>query len=275
MLTDNRMMMRPRLLLALAPLLLTAACGTSDDGSEARPIEVLYYVTGATGQQFEMVASPDATCGSLGTGIQSPNVDHQFGTRVFETPYLFVLENAHQPIRAVVRNLSPNDITVYLYLGLTLQIGASEGLIQPGECRTIESDNTTNPPITPKPRGPETQVEVCSPKAGLVTSCLDNTTSQDRSYAYFATIGDLKASNLTNCILTPILDACRTPSTFFLENPFDAIAAVMSVNAGQNAPGQPDAQIRAELYINGEPVVSGSLPVDANAGTDAIVTKNL
>jgi hypothetical protein len=120
--------------LALAAL----GCGTSGP-SEARPIEVLYYVSGGPGLNFELVSAADPACGSGGTGIQSPNSDHQFGDRIFSTPHLFVLENARQPVRAVIRNLSSTPIQVDMFLGQTQAVGGSDGLIEPGECRTIAS----------------------------------------------------------------------------------------------------------------------------------------
>jgi len=254
-------------LLATLVLLLAPACGSSGD-SEARPIELLYYVTGFTGQQFEVVSAPDGCALGPNTysGIQSPNADHQLGTRVFETPYLIVLENTRQPIRAAFRNLSSAPITVNLFLGETLAVGADQGLIQPGECRVIQSDDTSG--ITVNPRGPETQIEICSPKDGTGTSCLDSVTSTDRNLFYFASLGDLVGSNITNCLLPQILDNCQTPSTFFLQNPQDQIDAVMSVNPGQNAPGQPQARIRLELYLNGN-------RVDIDSGTEPVVSANL
>ncbi|MEO8605483.1 MAG: hypothetical protein ABI629_23135 [bacterium] len=267
-------MTRLRALIGLVPLLFTTACGTSGGPDQSRPIEVSYYVTGAQGTQFQFVSS-DAPCGALpGTGIQSPNVDHQFGDRMFETPYLFVLENAKQPIRATVRNMSANEpIQVNLYLGETPQRTGDEATIRPGECRTIESGSTRN--ITIKPRGVEAQVEICSPLAGAGTPCLDSQSSVDRHINYFATIGDLVASNLTNCILpSQNIEACTTPSTFFVENPQDQVSAVMNVNPGQGVPGQPN-NIRMELYVNGEPVLPSSRPDDADQGNEPAVVKNL
>jgi hypothetical protein len=235
----------PCLLVALA--LASLGCGSSG-GSEARPIEVLYYVSGGPNLQFAFADTPDPACGSTGTGIQSPNSDHQFGTRVFQTPHLFVLENAHLPVRAVIRNLSPDPIQVDLFQGFTQQVGGDDGLIPPGECRTIAS---TTQPFQIKQIGPEIRTEVCSPTSGLSTSCLEQPPPTDRSIAFFGSTGDLVATNITNCILTPFLDACRTPATFFWQNPQDQFDAVMSVNSLQNPPGQPRAALRTELYVNG------------------------
>ena len=253
----------PSLLIALAAASLS--CGTSG-GSEARPIEILYYVSGGPNLDFAFADTPDALgCGSTGTGIQSPNTDHQFGDRVFQTPHLFVLENVHQPIRAVIRNLSAQPIQVDLYLGFTQQVGGDNGLIQPGECRTIASARQN---FSIKQLGAEIRTEVCSPVEGLSTSCLDQPPPADRSIAFFGSTGDLVASNITNCVLNPFLDACRTPATFFWQNPQDQFDAVMSVNSGQNAPGQPKATVRTELYVNGNLHESAT-------GTEPIVGVNL
>lgn len=253
-------MMASRIAALLVAAALAAGCGTSG-GNELEPIEVLYYVSGGPGLQFEFAstANPGA-CGSSGTGIQSANASHQFGDRIFQTPHLFVLENNRQPVRAVIRNLSAIPIQVDLFLGFTQVVGGSEGLIQPGQCRTIASDDTSS--LDPNPRGPEIRVEVCSPTTGVSTPCLDSTT--DRSIAFFATTGDLRASVFTNCILTPILDACRTPATFFWERPEDQYDAVVSVNPGQNPDGEPRAQLRLELFVN-------DVRRDFEGGTEPIV----
>lgn len=266
-------MMRLRSLAVLA-LLFVAACGTTGE-PEARPIELLYYVTGFEGQQFEVVtdaAGCDAPVGQYAApimGFQAPNAQHLLTGRVFETPYLFVLENTRQPIRAAIRNLSDAPIIVNLYIGFQQQVGGESqdsGTIQPGGCRVIQSDATFD--LTPKPRGAETQIEVCAPLSGNRTSCLDSTTSTDRNLFYFASLGDLEQSNLTNCTLSPILDNCQSPSTFFVQNPVDQIDAVMSINPGQDAPPAPKPEIRVELYINGT-------LVDVDAGANPVVSKNL
>ncbi|MFN8643673.1 MAG: hypothetical protein U0802_19185 [Candidatus Binatia bacterium] len=239
--------------------LASLSCGTSG-GSEARPIEVLYYVSGGPGLDFEFVSDADPACGSAGVGIQSPNTDHQFGDRLFTTPHLFVLENAHQPVRAVIRNLSPSPIQVDMYLGLTQNVGGADGIINPGECRTIASGRQN---FSIKQIGPEIRTEVCSATDGPSVSCLTQPPAQDRFIAFFGSTGDLVASNITNCILTPFLDACRTPATFFWQNPQDQFNAVMSVNPGQNPEGQPKATVRTELYVNGNlhETASGTEPI--------------
>jgi hypothetical protein len=253
----------PSLIAALA--IASLSCG-DNGGSEARPIEILYYVSGGPNLDFAFADSPDlAGCGSVGTGIQSPNSDHQFGTRVFQTPHLFVLENAHQPVRAVIRNLSAQPLQVDMFLGFTQQVGGDAGVIAPGECRTIAS---AAQPFQIKQIGAEIRTEVCSPTAGLDVPCLDQPPPSDRNIAFFGSTGDLVATNITNCSLNPFLDACRTPATFFWQNPQDQFDAVMSVNSGQNPPGQPKATIRTELYVN------GNLSERAT-GTEPIVGVNL
>lgn len=254
-------MMRPSRALPVVLFLGALGCGSSDSGSEARPIELLYYVSGGPGLEFAFASTADAAdCGSTGTGIQARNADHQFGNRVFQTPHLFVLENARQPVRAVIRNLSTVPIQVDLYVGFEQQVGGPDGAIAPGECRTIESASTAG--LVPAPRGPETRVEVCSPQNGGATPCAES--PGDRNIGFFATTGDLVASTITNCILTPFLDACRSPATFFWENPQDRYNAVMTVNPGQNPGGETRAVVRAELYVNGQ-------LRDHDSGSEAIV----
>jgi hypothetical protein len=94
------------------------------------------------------------------------------------------------------------------------------------------------------------RTEVCSPTEGLSVSCVTQPPPDDRFIAFLGSTGDLVASNITNCLLNPFLDACRTPATFFWQNPQDQFNAVMSVNAGQNPEGQPKATLRSELYVD-------------------------
>jgi hypothetical protein len=255
---------RPSLLMVVAAA-ASLSCGTSG-GSEARPIEVLYYVSGGPSLDFAFADTPDqAGCGSSGTGIQSPNADHQFGARVFQTPHLFVLENAHQPVRAVIRNLSDQPLQVDMFLGSTQAVGGDSGVIAPGECRTIASGSQS---FSINQIGPEIRTEVCSPSEGLSVSCLEQPPPPDRAIAFFGSTGDLVATTITNCSLNPFLDACRTPATFFWQNAQDQFDAVMSVNSGQNPPGQPKATLRSELYVDGNLSQSAS-------GTEPIVGVNL
>jgi len=268
---------------SLAALLVgTAGCGGTSGNLPPRPIETLIYVTGSSGASFMFAETPDAACGdpgippTPGTGIQSPNASHQFGNRVFLVPHLFVLENIRQPVRAVIRNLDDAlPIQVNVFLGTNQSVGGDQGLIGPGECRSISTDKTL--PLVPKPSGKQTRVEVCSPQdcsAGppctpmLNTPCPEST--NDRNIAYFATIGDIAVTNITNCVLSPILDACRSPSTFFVEQPKDQVDAIMSINPGQNpGPPLPDVKIRLELYIDDENVDNAIGP---DSGNNPVVT---
>jgi hypothetical protein len=264
-------MRAPRLAAAstAAFLFAVAGCG-SGDGIAPRPVETLIYVQGPTGATFTFNEIPNnRRCppfgNSKGTGIEAPNASHQFcdggedscvdaESRVFQTPHLFVLENIQQPVQAVISNpaSSTAPIQVNIYLGTLQRVGGEEGVIQPGQCRTIITD--TQAALAPNPRGAETQVEVCSPRnesgdPDLRIPCLEST--NDRSIAFGASIGDVRASNLTNCILSPILDTCRSPATFFLEQPRESVNAVMNVNPLQNPGGnEPTAEVLVELYIN-------------------------
>ena len=251
----------------LIGLLGLAACGGG--GTQARPVETLMYVSGGTRLQFEFPLG-DSACDSTGTGIQAPNADHQLDGRIFQTPHLFVMENIQQPVRAVIKNTSPPGsaaLRVDIYLGLNPQV--SNVQIAPGECKAVVTNNVL--PLNPQPSGDQIQVEVCAPNIpnGLDTPCNASPPEADSHYAYFATIGDIVASNITNCVLFPILDACRTPSTFFLEQPRDEVDAVMSVNGGQNPGGPvPNAAVRLELYVNGQ-------FEEFQGGVDPVVSKSL
>ena len=256
--------------------LAAGGCG-GNSGTISRPIETLIYVLATQGVPFEFAttADPDA-CGSPGTGIQAPNADHQFGDRVFQAPHLFVLENVRQPVRAVIRNLSDSlPLQVFLVLGQVPQIGETEGTINPGECKTIITNALINRPLTPNPIPPEIRVEVCAPRVGdtldLTMQC--EAATDNWIWGYFLSIGDVKASNISNCQFPQqppfTLDACQSPSTIFMEAPQDQVDAVMSVNPGQNPGGdQPTAQVRVELFVNGELTA-------AAAGVEAIVSDDL
>jgi hypothetical protein len=260
----------------LAVLLLgAAACGSSGNGCPtlpAQPVETDIYVSGVSGTNFAFASTPmEAECHSSGTGIQAPNASHQFGDRVFQTPHLFVLENIQQPVRAVIQNLDQTTpIRVDVYLGINPQ--NSNVVIEPGHCETVQTNTTL--PLNPRPCGDQIQVEVCSPSGispsgtpglDLTIPCMPQTPgpntpaptpsptlARDLNVTYTASIGDVSSSVNTNCILSPILNSCQTPSTFFFEQPVDEIAAVMAVNPNQN-PGfpLPNAAMRLELYVNG------------------------
>jgi hypothetical protein len=232
------------LFVALFAAVACAGCGKSGSG-DYRPIEVLFFVSGPSGTQFQMAAEPQPDCGSDGTGIQDANGDHQFGDRVFHTPHLFVLENALQPVRGVFQVPPENQIGIGidLFLGPSVEM-ATSGEIDPGACATVGTDteNTLEPVVT----GPEIRVEVCaaSDQSGASIPCAENTA--DPNIAFFATIGDIRGTNVTSCTLLPVAESCRTPATFFLENPKESVSAVFSKLGDQDR----DAVLRAELYVS-------------------------
>ena len=280
---------------SVATLLFSAVgCGSSG-GITSRPVETLMYVRGAAGATFMFGQAGEEGCPASGSGIESPNASHQFGDRIFQANQLFVLENLRQPMRAVIRNLSMGQcqggaqpgaacvrdddcapgtclgavpIEVLIYLGTNPRVSGGEGLILPGECRAIVTDRAA---FTSNPSGAQTQIEVCSPlntdgEPDLTIPCVEST--GDRHLTYFATVGDVQNSNITNCLLSPFLAACQTPTTFFLEQPKDEVDAVMSLNSGQNPGTGPPAEIRLQLYING-------LNVANDGGTNPVVSANL
>jgi hypothetical protein len=282
-LPDNRGMTTRRLAAATvaAMTLAAAGCGGSS-GTISRPIETVIYVSGGTGLQFSLASAPDAgACGSNGTGIQSPNADHQFADRVFRTPYLFVLENVRQPVRAVIQNLSTLPIRVDTFLGQVPQ--NSNVTINPGECQSVVTNEALalpTPMPTPAFRGPEIRVDVCAPQVfedgqarlDLMLDC-DQSTA-DWNWGFFSSIGDVLASNISNCqvpALPPfLLDACQSPATYFMESPRDQVDVAMTVNPGQDPGGQnpTTAQVRVELFVNDQRVA-------VDAGVEAIVSGNL
>lgn len=257
---------------------LAAGCGGTGVGS--RPIETSLYVSALgnlQGTQFSF-ASPSAPC-AAGSGITAPNADHQLvieptpGTteaEIFETPRLFVLENIRQPVQAVIQNLDQtSSIQVFLYLGQILQSTITVG---PGECSPITTSGTAP---TPNPSGPEVRLEVCSPIAGLTIRCINSTDPPflpppDHFFTFFASVGDVKRSNVTNCVLpqSQLANGCVTPTTFFLEQAQEEVDAAMTVNGGQNPGGGiPNAEVRLELYVNGN--FEG-----AQAGVDPVLSKS-
>jgi len=256
---------------------LAASCGGS--GVTSRPIETSIFVTGAQGAQFTFGPCAD----QAGSGITAPNADHQLVIQptpggpsqpeIFQAPRLFVLENIQQPVQAVIQNVDPsNAIQVNLYLGQTLQNSIA---VAPGECSAISTFGSGSPPPTPNPSNPEVRFEVCSPIEGLKVSCVNSTDAPflpppDHFFSFFASVGDVRRSNVTNCTLpqSQLANGCLTPATFFLEGAQEEVAAAMSINPGQNPGGGiPNAELRLELYLNG--VFQGY-----NAGQDPKLTNN-
>ena len=269
--------MRRRHAVVVLAACLAASCGGS--GVTSRPIETSIFVTGAQGTQFTF--GPCAA--QVGSGITAPNAEHQLTIEptpggpsqpeIFEAPRLFVLENIQQPVYAVIQNIDPsNDIEVNLYLGQTLQ---NRTLVAHGECKAISTFGGASPPPTPKPSNPDVRFEVCSPIEGLKVPCVNSTDPPflpppDHFFSFFASVGDIKRSNVTNCTLpeSQLANGCLTPATFFLERAEEEVAAAMSINPGQNPGGGiPNAELRLELYLNG--VFQGY-----NAGQDPKLTNN-
>lgn len=249
----------------VSALLLVVVAGCGKSGSRAtRPIEVIYYVNAPEGTRFQLLENADpAACGSNGIGIQAANAQHLFGDRVFRAPHFFIDENADQPVRAVFVNLdesaNPEPISINLFLGPNLQ--ASTPPIFPGECDTVgtDDDDTLEPVI----RGDVVRIEVCSrpPDADTNVPCADEE-ALDARVSFFASLGDLKDSNLTNCNILPVAESCRTPATFFIENPQEVVSAVFEKLSDQN----PDATMRAELYINAK-------LEDTNTGGNTVIVQ--
>jgi hypothetical protein len=251
---------------ALLMIALSAAAGCGGANEAQPPVETLLYVSGAN-VSFTLPMN-DPACPADSSGIQAPNANHQFGDRLFETPHLFVLENIQQPVQAVIKNVGDQPLRADLYLGLNPQV--SNFVIAAGECRKIAV--TSLPQPTPNPQGFETRVEVCSPmptpgSVDLDTSCIgtppSNPPPPDGNIAFFSNLGDIAVSHITNCILMPILDACRTPSTMFLEEPKDEVDAIMSVNSGQR-----NGVVRLELYLN-------DVLVGVDGGSNPVVSETL
>ena len=236
--------------------LFSLTCGKS--GSDpVRPIEVLYFISGGPDLQFRFQQVPDPSrCGSDGTGIQGANADHQFGDRLFTTPHFFLLENTFQPVQAVIENLDTVPIQVDLFLGDNLQVSSA---VNPGECGTIRTDPGT--PLIPDVVGTQARTEMCGSFAGVPRlSCEDSV--QDPNIFFFATLGDLENTNVTNCLIPPVATSCSTPATFFIQNPLDSVTVVTSKFAGQD----PTTVMRLELFFN-------DILVDADDGTGDLIVE--
>lgn len=250
------------------------ACGSDsllgEQGSrEFRPIEVLYYVSGGPGIQFRFRQEPSPSeCGSTGAGLQSTNADHRFGERIFETPHLFVLENESQPVRAVIENIDDGSglpLDVNLYFGDTLR---TRETIDPGECRTVGSADP-DASLPAQPLGREVRIEICSPDEPADpadTPCVSpsgQAPPPDQHLAFFATVGDLEATNVTQCQMLPVAQTCLSPATFFLEDASDTVSAVIGIFGSQPI----GAVLRIELYVDGD-------AVDVSTGTDDIIVSH-
>jgi hypothetical protein len=218
-----------RVLRALSPLLAVAVLSCGESGSRAvRPIEAIFLVSGATGTQFRLGSDP-ARCGGQ-TGLRAANADHQFGDRIFEAPFTFVLENAFQPLAGTFEALD-EPITVTLALGTTPV--RAEVAVMPGQCVTVATRDAGLP--DPDVRGPEVRFEVLAVEPPTTVSVS-------------ATLGDESATNLTDCIIDGVsFDGCRTPAIFFIEDPQETVSGVFSKYSSQNR----DAVLRAELYVDG------------------------
>lgn len=243
----------PVSLAALVAAFLASDCGESGS-RDSRPIEVIYYVSGPQGLPFQVLPEPIPGC-AQSAGIQAANADHRFGQRIFRVPHFFVLENALQPVRAVFVNVndspSPESMRVDLYFGTNLQATAPE--VPPGECVTV----TGEPGRVPDPVvGREVRIEVCSraPDGDRNAPCESD--YPDAGVAFFASVGDIKATNLTSCQILPVAESCRTRATFFIEDAKEVVSAVFSKLGAQD----PNSIMRAELYVNGrlEDVSTGS-----------------
>jgi len=199
-----------------------AGCGESGE-RETRPIEVLFSVSRPSGLDFEVLA------------LQAQNADHRFEGRSFETPHLFVMENATQPVRGMFRNLDPeNPLTVELIFGTDL---VSRQEIPPGACCTVEpgadcsSATETCEPIEAMPMRREIRFEVFSLSAVA-------------NIGFSATIGDQFATNITSCSLDGYV--CTTPATFYIEDAQEVVSGVFTKFSNQD----PTVVLQADLYVD-------------------------
>ena len=86
---------------------------------------------------------------------------------------------------------------------------------------------------------------------------------EDPNIAFFATLGDLENTNVTNCLIPPVATSCSTPATFFIQNPLDSVTVVTSKFAGQD----PNSVMRLELFLD-------DVLVDADDGTDDLIVES-
>lgn len=255
--------------LALLGLLL-AACGES--GSRAtHPVEVLIQVSGIQGTAFTVSGLSAAnaahdlaaamTCISDDPGKRQScrsDADCPGSTcaPTFVTPRLFVLENAYQPVRGTFRNIDPrNPVRIDLVAGTF----SHSGDLQSGQYCVIGTDVAcipTDPCVlslpasepgalpTPTPCQPTpTPVRSSGQEVRFEVYSVDSTTS----LAFTASLGDLTATNLTSCAISPIAGSCQTPTTFFVEDAEGTASGIFTKIAYQNR----DVAMQVDLYIDG------------------------
>lgn len=239
-------------LFALLVLSSSFACGKSGQ-RETRPAELLYRVSGVSGTTFRLLAEPEAACPV--SGIQAANADHQFGDRLFTAPHFFILENALQPVRAAFEvPAGQSAIRVDLFVGIQPRQGTN---VEPGQCAGVGSCGIEDPFCAGAPPpvvdGREVRIELCGSIGGIPSGarCGD---FPDSFIGFFASLGDQHAANVTSCSTRPIAEACRTPATLFIEETRDSVSAVFDTLGTES----PDAELRAELYIDGQLVESST-----------------
>jgi len=223
-------------LLAVATCALLVSCGNrgvfgESGGRETRPVEVLFHINRPSGARFEVVA------------LQSANADHRFEGRVFETPQLFVLENATQPVVGIFRNMDPTlPLTVEMAFGTDI---ANRQEIPPGACCTVGAgrDCTNATPVCD---------DVATPPARQEIRFEIFSVSGSQNIGFSATLGDQKDTNITACAVAS--DICRTPAIFFLEDAHDIVSGVFSKFADQD----PSSGFQVDLYVNDSVADSGS-----------------
>jgi hypothetical protein len=203
---------------------LASACGESGS-RETRPAEVMFRVARPSGAKFRVAA------------IQAANALHLFEDKEFKTAHIFVLEDPYQPVTGIFQNTDPTlPITVEMSIGTQL---VSSQEIQPGICCTVGSGRTCDQATatcdapTSTPGGDEVRIEVVS-------------LSPSANVGFSASIGDNEATNITACVIGA--DICRTPATFFMEDPVDSVSAVITKAAGENN----DIELNAQLFVNGD-----------------------
>lgn len=232
---------------ALSLLCVFSLVGCGKSGSrESRPIEVLYQVSGPSGTEFRILTAEEARPECPTGDLRARNAIHRFGDRVFQAPHLFIMENAFQPTSGTFEVLADatNPLTIDLFLGL-FQADVVRDL-PPGDCADVftsgEQDAQANT---------EYRIEICgsidNPPSGA--RCGD---FPDAFVGFFLSVGDSRGSNVSNCNLRSVTDACRTPATLFVEQPKDRIDAIIDTLSNENR----DAVLTVELYIDDQLVDS-------------------